>query len=80
MLITVLARICTCIYIFWNNQTVIYPEHVGYPVAESGIPNYYMLEVHYNNPDALSAVKFETGLELFYTENIREFGQFSSIG
>lgn len=52
-------------------QMVIYPDHVGFPVGENGMTNYYMLEVHYNNPESFSDIKFETGLEIFYTPKLR---------
>ncbi len=50
---------------------MIYPDHVGFPVGEDGERNYYMLEVHYNNPDALAGLTFETGLEIYYTPQLK---------
>lgn len=46
------------------------PEHVGYPVGEEK-NEYYMLEIHYDNPKQVSDAKFETGVEVFYTEKLR---------
>lgn len=45
-------------------------EHVGIPIAEHGDSSYYMLEVHYNNPE-LKKVNDSSGVRLHLTSNLR---------
>lgn len=52
-------------------QTVVYPDHVGYPLAVDGKTTYHLLEVHIDNPNNLRGVTFETGVEILYTPRIR---------
>lgn len=54
-----------------NVQTVIFPEHIGYPFSVDGKPNYYLLQVHYDNPNNIQGLVFETGVEFFYTPKLR---------
>lgn len=46
------------------------PEHVGIPIAEHSEGSYYMLEVHYNNPDMKKVVD-SSGVRLHLTANLR---------
>jgi len=55
-----------------GGKTVVYPDHVGYPLAVDGKTTYQMLEVHIDNPNNLRGVKFETGVEILYTPRIRQ--------
>lgn len=34
--------------------------------------DYYMFEIHYNNPQQLEGVTFETGAVVYYTPQLRE--------
>jgi hypothetical protein len=43
------------------------PEHVGLPLAENGETEYFMYEIHYDNPEGLSGVRFTTAVEMFNT-------------
>ncbi|XP_066597310.1 MOXD1 homolog 1-like [Prorops nasuta] len=47
------------------------PEHVGMPIAEHREGSYYMLEVHYNNPDMKQVID-SSGVRLHLTSNLRE--------
>lgn len=47
------------------------PEEVGYPVGESGLHEYFIIEVHFDNPQLLSGVKVETGAVIYYTDEPR---------
>lgn len=47
---------------------MILPEEVGLAL-EPG--EYYMLETHYNNPEKLSGITFETGVEVVFTDQLR---------
>ncbi|XP_014472209.1 PREDICTED: MOXD1 homolog 1 [Dinoponera quadriceps] len=46
------------------------PEHVGIPVAVHGNNTYYMLEVHYNNPN-MRNVNDSSGVRLHLTSELR---------
>lgn len=50
---------------------MIFPEDVGFPIGETSTVQYYMVEVHYDNPDRLEGVSFETGLAMYYTTELR---------
>lgn len=54
-----------------NIQSVLYPEHAGYPLAVDGKTSYYLLEVHFDNPQSEANITFEAGLEIFYTAELR---------
>ncbi len=46
-----------------------FPEHVGIPIY----PNeYYLLQMHYDNPQVNSGIQVNHALEIFYTENLRK--------
>lgn len=47
-----------------------FPNHVGIPLAEKK-HSFYMLEVHFDNPDERNAVD-TSGLKLHYTSELRE--------
>lgn len=46
------------------------PEHVGIPIGEHPEGSYYMLEVHYNNPQ-LRKVNDSSGVRLHLTPKLR---------
>lgn len=53
---------------------MVFPENTGYPIGEgdsAGKHMYYMLEVHYDNPDEFENVKFNTGVQFYYTNETR---------
>jgi hypothetical protein len=52
---------------------MIFPENVGYPIGEgtSGQVQYHMLEIHYDNPLEREDVRFKTGVNYYYTEELR---------
>ncbi|KAJ6644163.1 DBH-like monooxygenase protein 1 like [Pseudolycoriella hygida] len=64
---------CESYLFLWavGGKMVLYPEHVGYPFAVDGQTNYYLLEVHFDNPNSLPGITFESGLEIFYTSELR---------
>lgn len=47
-----------------------FPEHIGIPIAEHREGSYYMLEVHYNNPE-LKEVVDSSGITLYLTPKLR---------
>jgi len=52
---------------------LILPPTIGYPIGETGHErDYYMFEIHYNNPQQLQNVTFETGAKIYYTDDLRD--------
>jgi len=53
----------------------VFPENVGYPISDKaedvGKQRYYMLEIHYDNPERLKDVRFRTGVKAYYTDKLR---------
>ena len=47
------------------------PEHVGLPVAQNPGASYYMLEVHYNNPNRDPVVVDSSGVRLHLSPKLR---------
>ncbi|KAG4066822.1 hypothetical protein HA402_012889 [Bradysia odoriphaga] len=66
---------CETYLFLWavGGKPVVFPDHTGYPFAVDGKQNYYMLEVHLDNPQGLAGLTFETGLEIFYTSQLRTY-------
>jgi len=53
---------------------MVFPDHVGYPISEgedAGKQQYYMLEVHFDNPEQIENVQFKTGTRVYYTDELR---------
>lgn len=49
---------------------MVFPDNVGYPIGE-GIDLFYMLEIHLDNPQKKSGLRFEAGVKVYYTDKIR---------
>ncbi|ODN05523.1 DBH-like monooxygenase protein 1, partial [Orchesella cincta] len=50
---------------------IFFPDHVGIPLSES--PNeYYLLQMHYDNPEVLSGLQLRFSLEVYYTSILRQ--------
>jgi len=66
---------CFTIVYVWavGGKITLFPENVGLPTNEPGNENeYFLMEVHYDNPDRLTDVEFETGVTIYHTDNLRE--------
>lgn len=46
------------------------PEHVGVPIGGRNSPKYYMLEIHYDNPQAKKVLD-NSGFRIHYTRHLR---------
>jgi hypothetical protein len=46
------------------------PDNVGYPFGLEE-HEYYMVDLHYDNPEQIPNLNFTTGAEIFYTDNLR---------
>jgi hypothetical protein len=47
------------------------PENIGFPISETGGREYFMLEMHLDNPGGLPGITFDTGTVIHYTPNLR---------
>lgn len=65
--------LCTAnIFVYGKGgKRLIFPEHVGFPIAEKPQDEYYVVEVHYDNPKLTKDIHYHTGIRVFYTENLR---------
>ena len=41
-----------------------YPDEAGYPFGEDSAPTYFLMEVHYDNPQLLSGRKDNSGYQI----------------
>ena len=57
-----------------GSEGVTFPPNVGIPLHEEhGGATYFMIEIHYDNPTLRPNIVDNSGVKLFYTENLREF-------
>jgi hypothetical protein len=47
----------------------MFPDNVGFPVGENPGKEYFMLEIHYDNPDKIANLTFAAGINIFYAED-----------
>nr|BAG86630.1 tyramine beta-hydroxylase [Dugesia japonica] len=50
-----------------------YPEEVGNPIGGEKFSNYAILEIHYNNPEEKRGIIDNSGLRLYYTDELRQY-------
>jgi len=50
-----------------------YPPEAGYPFGESASPDYFMMEVHYDNPQLLTGRKDNSGIRMTFTPTLRPY-------
>ena len=43
-------------------QDMNYPDEAGFPFGEDSAPTYFLMEVHYDNPQLLSGRKDSSGI------------------
>lgn len=67
------APYCKSVLYIWavGGEMLVLPEMTGYPIGDSGRQEYFMFEVHVDNP-GLETGAFETGIDLFYTSKLRD--------
>ncbi|CAL8072115.1 unnamed protein product [Orchesella dallaii] len=63
---------CTEMFLGWaiGSRTMFIPQHVGIPFAESP-DEYYLLQVHYDNPNQLTGLEVGLKIDFFYTSKLR---------
>ncbi|CAL8141888.1 unnamed protein product [Orchesella dallaii] len=54
-----------------GGKAVFFPDHVGLPLADPQ-HEYYLLQMHYDNPDLVPGIEVKWALEIFYA-NARKF-------
>lgn len=61
---------CRTLIFGWavGGKPTFLPDHLGYPLEEL---QYYMIQIHYDNPERVENVSFETGLVMYYTDQKR---------
>ncbi|CAG0896502.1 unnamed protein product [Darwinula stevensoni] len=64
-------RLCRSVLVAWavGGEGETYPENVGYVIPEGGI--FFMMEMHYDNPEKVSGVQDSSGLIVYYTDVLR---------
>ncbi|XP_035702350.1 DBH-like monooxygenase protein 2 homolog [Folsomia candida] len=58
-----------------GGKIMTFPDNVGYPIGDgdnAGKQIYYMIEIHFDNPDEEEGIQFKTGVQFYYTDEIRE--------
>ena len=66
---------CIPSYLFvWavGSEGEVLPENVGIPIGGPGSTPYYLLEMHYDNPNLTPNIIDSSGLTLYVTEELRE--------
>lgn len=65
-------QFCTEFYYGWGigGKPYFFPSHMGSPFGESE-DEYYLIQMHYDNPNRLPGLRVEARVELFYTNELR---------
>lgn len=67
------THFCTELYLGWalGGRSFFNPPHVGFPLGQS--PNeYYMVQLHYDNPQMQPNVLVDVRIDVFYTNKLRK--------
>ncbi|KAJ4447565.1 hypothetical protein ANN_09572, partial [Periplaneta americana] len=65
---------CMTAIVAWavGSQGEFLPDHVGLPLSDGDKAKYFMLEIHYDNPE-FRRVRDSSGVRIHYTENLRQY-------
>ncbi|CAF1144593.1 unnamed protein product [Adineta ricciae] len=55
-----------------GDEIMTYPEEAGYPIGGDFTVNYYMIELHYDNPHLISNRRDTTGVRFYLGDKLRE--------
>ncbi|KAG7172306.1 MOXD1 1-like 1 [Homarus americanus] len=69
-------RYCKAPLITWaiGSEGEVFPDHVGFPLGEDhGGADYFMLEIHYDNPSLKQGIVDGSGLRLYHTQKLRQY-------
>nr|XP_034307031.1 DBH-like monooxygenase protein 1 homolog [Crassostrea gigas] len=50
----------------------IWPEHTGLSLGAEGDPSFFVMETHYSNPDLRGDIWDNSGIRIFYTNQLRQ--------
>lgn len=66
---------CQSIYMVWatGGEAFNLPDNVGIPIAEDAETQFFLFEIHYDNPELRAAVRDSSGFRLYYTRNLRQY-------
>ncbi|CAL8068132.1 unnamed protein product [Orchesella dallaii] len=64
---------CRELSVVWGvgGTAIFFPPHVGLSMSENG-EEYFMLQVHYDNPNLLSNLRISSSIDLYYTSTLRQ--------
>lgn len=54
-----------------GGRPMLLPENVGFPIGENE-HEFYLMESHFDNPERLEGLTFESGVLVYHTEELRE--------
>ncbi|KAF8796056.1 DBH-like monooxygenase protein 1-like [Argiope bruennichi] len=65
---------CEGVSLAWGigGEDLILPEDVGLPL-EASPAKYYMLEIHYDNPNKIAGIVDNSGFRIYYSPKIRKY-------
>lgn len=55
-----------------GGYSLFFPDHVGIPIGDTGPDEYFLFQVHYDNPDERSDILVNIQMDIFYTPDLRE--------
>ena len=67
------GRYCKQYLFVWavGGKRTVFPLDIGYAIGDPDQESYYMLEMHFDNPEMLPGLKFKSGIEIYYTDKLR---------
>lgn len=57
----------------FGGEAFYYPPKAGFPIGTADSPKFYMMEIHYDNPERIEGRKDSSGMRFHYTSNIRMY-------
>jgi len=54
-----------------GGKITLFPENVGSPIGEEEETKFFMTEVHYDNPKKVPNLRIHSGMNFYYTDNLR---------
>jgi len=55
-----------------GGKNYVFPPHVGLPMGSKGEPRFFLMEVHYDNPERRSDIVDNSGIRLHLTPHVRQ--------